>query len=418
MAEKVAFEQVIEKGCGLDVHKEEITATISGQGIKTETKRFGTYTSSLISLRDWLKKNGITHIAMESTGIYWVPVYNILGDHFKILLVNARHVKNVPGRKTDQNDSQWLAKLLLAGLLKGSFIPKRDIRELRDLVRYKNKLTNQISSERNRLIKVLESANIKLSSVLSDIFGVTGQKLLKEIIAGDYKPEQLLHHIHGKVQKSRAEIKEAITGHVTEHHRFMMQTIMDSITKHEETIAKIDEQIEKQTAEYSVEIELLDSIPGVGKDGAIGIIAEIGTDMEVFPDQKHIAKWAGMCPGNNESAGKKKSGRITYGNAHIRTLLVELAWAASRTKNTYLGSKYKSLVWRIGKKKAVIAVGHKILIAAYYIIKNKVKYNEIGEDYLSNFKKDKLIAYYKRQLNNLEPNLDFDKEPDFNREVA
>jgi transposase len=306
MAEEIEFKQVVEKGCGLDVHKEEITATISGKGIKAETRRFGTYTSSLISLREWLLKHGITHIAMESTGIYWVPVYNILGDYFKILLVNARHVKNVPGRKTDQNDSQWLAKLLLAGLLKGSFIPKRSIRELKDLVRYKDKLTNQISSEKNRLIKVLESCNIKLSSVLSDVFGVTGQKILKDIIAGDYKPEQLLHHIHGKVQKSRAEIKEAITGYVTTHHRFMMQTIMESINKLEDTIAKIDEQIEKQIVEYSVEIELLDSIPGVGKDGAIGIISEIGIDMDAFPDQKHLAKWSGMCPGNNESAGKKK----------------------------------------------------------------------------------------------------------------
>lgn len=307
MAEKVEFEQVIEKGCGLDVHKEEITATISGKGIKTETKRFGTYTSSLISLRDWLLKHGITHVAMESTGVYWKPVYNILGDHFKILLVNARHVKNVPGRKTDQNDSQWLAKLLIAGLLKGSFIPNRNIRELRDLVRYKTKLTNQISSEKNRLIKILEDANIKLSSVLSDIFGVTGQKIIKDIIAGDYKPEQLLYHVHGKVQKSREEIKEAITGNVREHHRFMMQTIMDSINKTEDTILKLDEQIAKQTADYGIEIELLDSIPGVDKDGAIGIIAEIGTDMEAFPDQKHLAKWAGMCPGNNETAGKKKA---------------------------------------------------------------------------------------------------------------
>jgi transposase len=243
---------------------------------------------------------------MESTGVYWKPVYNILGDHFKILLVNARHVKNVPGRKTDQNDSQWLAKLLMAGLLKGSFIPNRNIRELRDLVRYKTKLVNQISSEKNRIIKILEDANIKLSSVLSDISGVTGQKILKDIIAGDYQPEKLLYHVHGKVQKSREEIKEAITGNVTEHHRFMLQTIMESINKIEDTIIKLDSQISKQTEQYGIEMELLDSIPGVDKDGATCIIAEIGADMSVFPDQKHLAKWAGMCPGNNESAGKKK----------------------------------------------------------------------------------------------------------------
>lgn len=307
MDENVEFEQVVEKGCGLDVHKEKVVATIRGKGIVTQTKSFSTYTSSLISLRDWLLKHGITHVAMESTGIYWKPIFNILGDHIKIILVNARHVKNVPGKKTDQNDSQWLAKLLIAGLLKGSFIPNRDIRELRDLVRYKTKLTNQISSEKNRAIKVLEDANIKLSSVLSDIFGVTGQKILNEIISGDYQPEKLLHHVHGKVKKSREEIKEAITGNVTGHHRFMLQTIMESIGKIEDTIIKLDSQINKQTAKYGLEIELLDGIPGVDKDGAICIIAEIGADMSAFPDQKHLAKWAGMCPGNNESGGKKKA---------------------------------------------------------------------------------------------------------------
>lgn len=307
MEEKVEFEQVIEKGCGLDVHKENVVATIRGKGIVTQTRSFSTYTSSLILLREWLLHHGITHVAMESTGIYWKPVYNILGDYFKILLVNARHVKNVPGRKTDPNDSKWLAKLLLAGLLQGSFIPNRNIRELRDLVRYKTKLTNQIGSEKNRVIKVLEDANIKLSSVLSDIFGVTGQKIIKDIIEGDYKAEQLLYHVHGKVQKSREEIKEAITGNVSGHHRFMLQTIMESIGKIESTIEKLDAQIAKQTADYGVEIELLDSVPGVDKDGAIGIISEIGTDMGVFPDQKHLAKWAGMCPGNNESGGKKKA---------------------------------------------------------------------------------------------------------------
>ena len=306
MKEKVEFKQVIERGCGLDVHKENVTATILGKGIKQQTREFKTYTRSLISLRDWLLKHGITHVAMESTGVYWKPIYNIIGDHFTILLVNARHVKNVPGKKTDQKDSQWLAKLLMAGLLQGSFIPNRKIRELRDLVRYKTKLTNQISSEKNRLIKMLEDANIKLSSVLSDIFGVTGRKIIHDIVESDYKPEQLLYHVHGKVQKSRAEIKEAITGNVTDHHRFMMQTILGSIEKIEETIGILDTQIAEQTAEYGLELELLDGIPGVGKDGAISILSEIGVDMSVFPDEKHLAKWAGMCPGNNETGGKKK----------------------------------------------------------------------------------------------------------------
>lgn len=408
MKEKVEFEQVIERGCGLDVHKETVTATIKGEGIKQETKEFSTYTRSLISLRDWLLKNGITHVAMESTGVYWKPVFNILGEHFQIILVNARHVKNVPGRKTDQLDSQWLAKLLMAGLLKASFIPIKKIRELKDLVRYKTKLTRQVSSEKNRFVKILEDANIKLSSVLTDIFCVTGMKMIREIIECDYDPDKLLYHVHGSVKKSRSEIKEAITGYVTDHHRFMMQTILESIEKTEDIIAKIDSQIAEQTKEYGLEIELLETIPGVGHDGAIGIISEIGVDMSVFPDEKHIAKWAGMCPGNNETAGKKKSSRASYGNAYIRALLVQLAWSASRTKKTYLSSKYKSLVRRMGKKKAIVAVGHKILIASYFIIKDKVAYNELGEEYLSNFRKDKLVAYYKKMLQELEPNLEFE----------
>jgi transposase len=408
MKEKVEFEQVIERGCGLDVHKETVTATIKGEGIKQETREFSTYTRSLISLRDWLLKNGITHVAMESTGVYWKPVFNILGEHFQIILVNARHVKNVPGRKTDQLDSQWLAKLLMAGLLKASFIPIKKIRELKDLVRYKTKLTRQVSSEKNRFVKILEDANIKLSSVLTDIFCVTGMKMIREIIECDYDPDKLLYHVHGSVKKSRSEIKEAITGYVTDHHRFMMQTILESIEKTEDIIAKIDSQIAEQTKEYGLEIELLETIPGVGHDGAIGIISEVGADMSVFPDEKHIAKWAGMCPGNNETAGKKKSSRASYGNAYIRALLVQLAWSASRTKKTYLSSKYKSLVRRMGKKKAIVAVGHKILIASYFIIKDKVAYNELGEEYLSNFRKDKLVAYYKKMLQELEPNLEFE----------
>jgi transposase len=393
MKQQVEFEQLIERGCGLDVHKESVTATIKGQGIKQKTRKFSTYTSSLISLRDWLLKHKITHVAIESTGVYWKPVFNILGEHLQIILVNARHVKQVPGKKTDQLDSQWLAKLLMAGLLKASFIPNRKIRELKDLVRYKTKLTNQISSERNRFVKILEDANIKLSSVLSDIFGVTGRKIIHEIIESDYDPDKLLCNVHGSVKKSRAEIKEAITGYVTDHHRFMMQTILESIEKIEDTITKIDAQIEEQTKEYGLEIELLETIPGVGHEGAIGIISEICADMSVFHDEKSLAKWAGMCPGNNETSGKKKSGRISYGNAFIRVFLVQMAWAASRTKHTYLSNKYKSLVGRMGKKKAIIAVGHKILIASYFIIKDKVAYNDLGEEYLSNFKKDKLIEF-------------------------
>jgi len=406
----IQFEQVVERGCGMDVHKEIVVVTIRGKGIKTITKSYNTFTSSLIKLKEWLKKHGITHIAMESTGVYWKPVFNILGDDFQILLVNARHVKNVPGHKTDKKDSKWLAKLLLSGLLRGSFIPSREIRELRDLTRYRTKLTNQVSAEKNRFQKILEDANIKLSVVLSDVFGSTGNKIMAEVLKGDYQPTQLLYLVHGHVKASREDIEEALTGYVTEHHRFMLRTMQGNIAKIESTIAEIDEQIAKMTEPYKEIIGLLETIPGVGHDGAIGIIAEISLDMDKFPTHKHIASWAGVCPGSNECAGKNKSGRITYGNKNLRSLLVEQAWAASRTKNTYLSSKYRSLVGRRGKKRAIIAVGHKILIAAYFIIKNKVKFNELGEEYLNNFRKDKLISYYKKQIEKLDPSTDLYKE--------
>ena len=406
----IQFDQVVERGAGMDVHKEIIVVTIQGKGIKMQTKSFKTFTSSLIRLKEWLKKHDISHIAMESTGVYWKPVFNILGDDFELLLVNARHVKNVPGHKTDKKDSRWLAKLLLSGLLRGSYIPCRDIRELRDLTRYKTKLTNQVSAEKNRFQKILEDANIKLSTVLSDVFGVTGQKMIAEILKGDYKPEQLLYHIHGRVKAKREDVKEALTGYVTEHHRFMLKTIMSNIERIKCTISEIEEQISKKTECYKEILDLLETIPGVGRDGAVFVIAEIGVNMDAFASQKHLASWAGMSPGSNESAGKNKSGRITYGNKYLRVILVQLGWAASRTKNTYLSSKYKSLAGQRGKKRAVIAVGHKILLATYFIIKNKVEYKELGEDYLNNFRKDKLVEYYKRQLQTLDPNVNFDNE--------
>lgn len=406
----IEFEQVVERGCGMDVHQKAVVVTIRGKDIKTMTKSFSTYTNSLKKLKQWLKKHHITHIAMESTGVYWKPIYNVLGDEFEILLVNARHVKNVPGHKTDNGDSRWLAKLLLSGLLRGSFIPAKPIRELRDLNRYKTKLTRAVSAEKNRVQKILEDANIKLSVVLSDIFGVSGMKILKLIVDGKYNPKESIYYVHGNVKAEREEIIESVTGYVTEHHRFMLSTLLESINKLEGTIKKVTARIEEHVAPYYEIIELLQTIPGVGLDGSIGIIAEIGVDMEKFPDQQHLASWAGLSPGNNESAGKNKSGRITYGNKYLRALIVELAWAASRTKNTYLSSKYKSLVGRRGKKRAIIAVGHKILIAAYFIIKDKVEFKELGASHLDNRRKDKLINYYRKQLAELDPEFDLNKK--------
>jgi len=395
----IEFEQVVEIGAGMDVHKGSVVATIRGKGTETQTKSFNTFTSSLIKLKEWLLKNGVTHVAMESTGVYWKPVFNVLGDDIKLLLVNSRHVKNIPGHKTDKRDSRWLSKLLLSGLLKGSFIPDRPIRELRDLTRYKTQITNEISADKNRLQKILEDANIKLSCVLNDVFGATGMKMIDHIIAHEnFRPEELLKYVHGKVKSSKIDIKESLTGYVTAHHRFMLKTILANIARLECTVADLEAQIDLCIEPYKVQMELLESIPGVQKNSATRIIAEVGVDMDQFPDQNHLSSWAGVSPGSNETAGKNKSGRITYGNKYLRSLLVECGWAASRTKNTYFSAKYKSLVGRRGKKKTIIALGHKILIATYFILKDKVQFKELGEDYLNNFKKEKLIAYYTQQL--------------------
>lgn len=398
----IEFEQVVEIGCGADVHKDVIVVTVLGKDTKPETRSYKTYTSSLIKLREWLLSKRVTHMAMESTGVYWKPVFNVMGDEIKILLVNARHVKNVPGHKTDKGDSQWLAKLLLSGLLKGSFIPERPIRELRDLTRYKTNLIQMISSERNRFMKTLEDANIKLSSVLNDVFGVTGTKIMNHVLVFEnYRPEELIQYVHGKVKAPRPEIMEALTGYTTPHHRFMLKTILENISQIERTIRTVEAHIEACIEPYKVERELLETIPGVHKESANRIIAEIGVDMSQFPDQNHLASWAGVCPGSNETAGKNKSGRITHGNKYLRSLLVESGWAASRTKNTYMSAKYKSLVGRRGKKKAIIALGHKILIATYFILRDKVQFKELGEDHLNNYRKDRLIAYYQKQLEKL-----------------
>lgn len=303
---EIGFEQHVKVGCGIDVHQSVIVATISSGQEHYETREFDAYTSSLTELREWCKSAGVTHVAMESTGVYWKPVFNILEEDFEIILVNARNVKNVPGHKTDKKDSKWITKLLLAGLLKGSFIPPQGIRELRDLVRYKKKQVAFVASQKNRIIKILEDANIKLSTVLSDVHGASGSKIINDIIAGKTNIDELIKHIHGKVQAKKQDIRKALEGRLTDHHRFMLKLIKKSIQENEGLIEELDQQIDRVTEEYAVEIDLLQTIDGVGKDSAIGIISEIGTNMDQFPTQHHLSSWSGMSPGSNESAGKKK----------------------------------------------------------------------------------------------------------------
>jgi len=398
---QIVFEQVVYRGCGIDVHKDNIVATIRGDGIKEETRTFSTFTSILKECAAWLKSYGITHIAMESTGVYWKPVYNILDPDFEIILVNARHIKHVPGHKTDRKDSAWIAKLLLSGLLKGSFIPPQKGRELRELYRYKRKLIGHRTAEYNRLQKILEDANIKISSLITDVFGVSGRAMIAAIIDGQNNPEILTELAKGPLRKKRKELLQALEGNITDHHRFMLRISRTAIDNIDNIVVQVDEQIDSHLAAYEEQNRLLQTIPGVGQATATAIIAEMGTDMSVFPNQHHLASWAGLCPGNNESAGKKKSERINEGNKSLKTALVEAAWAAAYTKETYFKRRFGSLAARRGRKKALIAIAHKILVAAYFILKNKVDYQEPDNQAWIEKRKQAQIKLYQQRLHEL-----------------
>jgi len=395
------MEVIIERGCGLDVHKETVVACIMGTGIKKEIRTYLTVTNDLLRLKEWLQNSGITHVAMESTGVYWKPVFNLLEDHFEVILVNARHVKNVPGRKTDVRDSEWLCRLLRSGLVSGSFIPPRDIRELRDLTRHKRKLIQAMVAEKQRVEKVLEDANIKLSSIASDTFGASGKRIVAALIKGELEPEGMAELSKGRLRQKREDLKEALVGQVREHHKFMIKVSLKHIRAMEKILFEIERKIqEKINHQYKEEYELLQTIPGV-KGEASTLIAEMGVDMERFPSERHLSSWAGMSPGNNESGGKKKPGSTTYGNKCLKTMLTEFAWVASKTKGTYLRSKYHSLVGRRGKKKALVALGHKILLMCYHILKYRCAYKELGVDYLDKRRKDKIARSYIKRLNHL-----------------
>ena len=399
----VLFEQVVLRGCGLDVHEKTVVATIDGEGIVRETRTFDTYTSSLNELSEWLQSHQISDVAMESTGVYWKPVFNILEQEFKVTLVNARHLKNVPGRKTDKKDSQWICKLLLAGLLKASFIPEERIRDLRDLNRYSTKLTQERAAEKNRIQKILEDANIKLSSVVTDTSGAVATKLIEGLMAGRTDLEALIVECyHGKMKASKAELLKAITGRMTDHHRFMLRQIKHHMAYLESQIEVIQLEIDRLLEEDQQSVALLTTIPGVSKLTAVKLLAETGTKVEeTFGNTKRLAKWAGICPGNNESGGKKLSGRTTHGNKYLKSLLVEAAWAATRTKGTYLRAKYDSMAARKGRKKALLIIGHKILNAVYIILTSQQPYQAFSVEEFEKQRSQTRIKHLKNELKEL-----------------
>ena len=353
---------VHEVCCGLDVHKKGVTACVLwASGRRRQTRAFGTFTRELLELGDWLRACGVTHVAMESTGVYWKPVWNLLEGQFEVLLVNAQHIKAVPGRKTDQKDSEWIADLLQHGLLRASFVPPTPIRELRDLTRYRASLAQEINRIANRIQKVLEDANIKLASVATDTLGASGRAMLEAIIQGEQDSQRLTEMSRGLLRNKIPELQEALQGRVSRHHRFLLRELLDHLYFVESKMQRIEQEVAEHLGPFQSEVARLCTIPGVDRVTAWGLLAEIGLSMKQFPDAQHLASWAGLCPGSHESAGKRKSGKIRKGSLWLRRCLCQGAWAVSTKKNNYLSALYRRLAARRGSKRATIAVAHKLL---------------------------------------------------------
>jgi transposase len=402
---EATMETIYRCCAGLDVHKMTVVACVrrveSTGHARESVRTFGTMTGELLALSDWLAEHGVTHVAMESTGVFWKPIFNILEGHFEVLLVNPQHIKKVPGRKTDVTDSQWIAQLLQHGLLRGSFVPPKPIRELRDLTRQRSQLVAQKASVANRIQKVLEDANIKLSSVATDVLGASGRAMIRALIAGEEDPGELAELARQRLRKKMPALRTALRGQVTDHHRFLLRMLMDQLDSLEGLIAGFGARIEAVMPPFAEAAERLTTIPGVDRRTAEVLIAEIGTDMTRFPTADHLASWAGMSPGNNQSAGKRRGGRTTPGDRWLRQALTQAAWAASHTKGTYLSAQYHRLAARRGKKRAVVALGHTLLTIVYYVLKRQTTYVELGADFLDRLDPDRLTRQLVKRLEKL-----------------
>ncbi len=399
------MQTVVERGCGLDVHQATVVACLlivrKDGRVHKQVRTFGTTTRELVSLREWLLAQGCTHVAMESTGVYWKPVYAVLEGALEIVVANAYHVKNVPGRKTDMKDAEWLADLLCHGLLRSSFVPPKPIRELRDLTRYRRKLVEARTAERNRLLKVLEGANIKLASVATDVFGVSGRLMLRALMEGIATPEEMAELAKGQLRHKIAQLEPALEGKLEPHHRFLLELQLQRVEAAERDLATLQQRIQQKLEPYAAQLALLDEIPGVDRALAAVIIAELGVDMTVFQSVSHLASWAGGCPGNNESAGKRRNSRITKGNVYLKSALVEAANAAARAKGTYLRDKFYRLKARRGYKRAAVAIAHKILVAVHHILLQNVSYKDLGDLYLDKLNKHHLTRNLVHRLERL-----------------
>jgi len=394
-------------GCcaGLDVHKDSVEACVrhmsAGGKVEHEVRHWGTTTRELVALAEWLGSMGVTHVAMESTGVYWKPIFNILESQFEILLANARHMKNVPGRKTDIRDCQWIAQLLQHGLLKGSFIPPRPQRELRDLTRQRTQLIDEGSRISNRIQKVLEDANVKLGSVASNVVGASGRLMLEAMVAGEDDPARLADLAQRRMRSKIPQLEQALYGKLTEHHRWMLKLLLDQLEATEQFIARLDERIAELARPQQPVLEKLDAIPGVDRRVAEVLMAEIGPDMTPFPSDAHLASWAGISPGNNESAGKKRSGKTTKGSRWLRQALVQAAWAASHKKDSYFQAHARNIMHRRGRKRGLVAVAHSLLTVIYHMLKEGTAYRDLGPQFLDRLRATHLIRFHVRRLRNL-----------------
>jgi transposase len=382
---------IVDRCAALDVHKQTVMAAVrrpgpGRSGRDQEVKEFSTFTAELMALREWLLAEGVTQVAMEATGVYWRPIWNVLEEaaSFELLLVNPRHVKNLPGRKTDVKDAEWLAQLLECGLLRGSFIPPSDIARLRDLTRYRTKLTQERAREVQRLQKLLESAGVKLESVVTDVTGKSARQMIEALIAGERDPEVLAQMARTRMRPKIPDLRKALLGRFDDHHALLARMHLDHIDSLAQMITRLDEEVDRHMAPFAEQATRLLSIPGVAKRSAEVVVSEIGVDMSRSPTAGHLASWAGLCPGNHESAGKRASGRARKGNAALRTALCEAAWAASHTADSYLASQYRRFKRRFGTRsegKAIFAVAHTLVVIIWHVLNDDRTYEELGSDY-------------------------------------
>jgi transposase len=399
------MDAIAECCAGLDVHQASVVACVNkGPATKRphkETRTFGTTRAALEELRDWLAAEGCMLVAMESTGIYWHPVYAVLEGHFDLIVGNAKHMKNVPGRKTDVKDCGWISDLARHGLIARSFVPPRPIRDLRDLTRYRRKLSQVQAAERNRLIRLLESATIKLSGLISDVFGVSGRAMLQALIEGEQTPEQMAQHARRRMRRKIEALAQALNGTLTEHHRFLLRLQFQRIKAAEADLEALDARLREKLAPYAKPLQRLTKIPGVDWVTAATIIAEIGIDMGAFASAAHLASWAGICPGNHQSAGRQKTGKARKGNVHLKTALITAAVAVAKTRKCYLGEKHRRLRARRGEMRAHAAIAHKILVAAYHMLATDAEYVDLGPTYLDRVDQKRTAQHLTRRLQEL-----------------